>query len=77
MSSQEERITKAKLIDGKVLIEQADGTYLEAEDRTDFARQRSFTEEEIERMAKEDGEDACFPEDQEPTRVLRPGASSR
>ena len=55
MSRQEERITRAKLVDGKVLIEQADGTYREADDRTDFARLRAFTDEEIERMAEEDG----------------------
>ena len=72
MSRQEAHITKAKLIDGKVLVQQADGTYREVKGLTDFARVRSFTEEEIERMAKEDGEDDYFPDDQEPTRVRRP-----
>lgn len=52
--NRQEHITRAKLIDGKVLIEQADGSYRVAEDRTDHVRLASFTEEDIERMAMED-----------------------
>ena len=32
----------------------------------------SFTEEDIERMAQEDGENKYFPKDRKPTRVSRP-----
>ncbi len=72
MSRQEERITRAKLVDGKVMIEQADGTYREAEDRTDQARLDALTDADIERMAKEDGDADSFPDDQKPTRISRP-----
>ena len=71
MSDREERITRAKLIDGKVMIEQADGSYREAEDRTDWARVDALTDEDIERMAKEDGDEAFLPEDEEPKPIAR------
>ncbi|MDY6981031.1 MAG: hypothetical protein SV201_14235 [Pseudomonadota bacterium] len=46
---------EARLVDGTVYIEQADGTWQEAEDKTDLDYLRSLTDEEIERMAEEDG----------------------
>ena len=72
MSKRKERITKARLVDGKVMIEQADGTLRKAKGQTDWARVDSLTDADIERMAKEDGEDGFFPDDQKPTRVSRP-----
>ena len=77
MSGREQRITKARLVDGKVMIEQADGTLREAKGRTDWGRVDALTDAEIERLAKQDGEDAFFPEDQEPTRVSRPLAPAK
>ena len=40
--------------DGRVLIEQPDGTYRPAESQTDWARLDAMTEEEIERRAAEE-----------------------
>jgi hypothetical protein len=68
----EGRTTKATLIDGKVFVQQADGSWREAEDRTDWARVDSFTEEDIERQAEEDGDAEWFPEGFTPSRVVRP-----
>src|SRR2546426_4355789 len=48
-------ITKAiTTTDGRVLIEQPDGTYRLAESQTDWARLDAMTEEEVERLAAED-----------------------
>ena len=48
-------ITKAiTTTDGRVLIEQPDGTYRAAESQTDWARLAAMTEEEVERLAAED-----------------------
>src|SRR5215467_12072925 len=48
-------ITKAiTTTDGRVLIEQPDGTYRPAESQTDWARLDAMTEEEVERRAAED-----------------------
>jgi hypothetical protein len=66
------KVTIAKLIDGKVFIRQADGTWREAEDRTDWGRVDSFTDEDIERQAEEDGDAEWFPDDLKPARVIRP-----
>lgn len=55
MSRRGKPITRARLVDGKVMIEQADGTFCEAKSRTDWARLRSLTDQDIERMAEEDG----------------------
>ncbi|NBC34608.1 MAG: hypothetical protein GVY13_18175 [Alphaproteobacteria bacterium] len=41
--------------DGKLYIEQEDGSWREAESRTDLAAVAAFTEEEILRQAEEDG----------------------
>ena len=43
--------------------------------RFDKKKFDSFTEADIERMAKEDGEDDFFPSDQKPTRISRPFGS--
>ncbi len=52
---QEENITKAVLTtDGRVLIEQPDGSYLPAEDRTDWERVRNMSDEEVEANAADD-----------------------
>src|SRR6266581_2777028 len=40
--------------DGRVLIEQPDGTYRPAESQTDWRRLDAMTEEEVERLAAED-----------------------
>ena len=48
-------ITKAMTTtDGRVLIEQPDGTYRPVESQTDWARLDAMTEEEVERLAAED-----------------------
>jgi len=48
-------ITKAiTTTDGRVLIEQPDGTYRAAESQTDWAWLDAMTEEEVERLAAED-----------------------
>ena len=48
-------ITKAiTTTDGRVLIEQPDGTYRSAESQTDWERLDTMTEEEVERLAAED-----------------------
>lgn len=48
-------ITKAiTTTDGRVLIEQPDGTYRRAESQTDWARLGAMTDEEVERLASED-----------------------
>jgi uncharacterized protein (DUF4415 family) len=48
-------ITKAiTTTDGRVLIEQPDGTYRLAASQTDWARLDAMTEEEVERLAAED-----------------------
>ena len=48
-------ITKAlTTTDGRVLIEQPDGTYRPAASQTDWARLDAMTEEEEERLAAED-----------------------
>ena len=48
-------ITKAiTTTDGRVLIEQPDGTYRPAESQTDWGRLEAMTEEEVERLAAED-----------------------
>ena len=53
--SEQDRITRARLVEGKVYVEEADGTWRETAGETDWDRVRAFTEEEIERMAEEDG----------------------
>ena len=48
-------ITKAiTTTDGRVLIEQPDGTYRPAERQTDWPRLDAMTDEEVERLASED-----------------------
>ena len=48
-------ITKAiTTSDGRVLIEQPDGTYRPAASQTDWGRLDAMTEEEVERLAAED-----------------------
>src|SRR5712691_6306444 len=48
-------ITKAiTTTDGRVLIEQPDGTYRPAASQTDWGRLDAMTEEEVERLAAED-----------------------
>lgn len=50
-----ENITKAIMTtDGKVLIEQPDGTYRPAESQTDWTQLAAMTEDEVERLAAED-----------------------
>ena len=50
-----EHITRAIMTtDGKVLIEQPDGSYRPAESQTDWARLDAMTEEDVERLTTED-----------------------
>jgi uncharacterized protein (DUF4415 family) len=50
-----EHITRAMMTtDGKVLIEQPDGSYRLAESQTDWVRLDAMTEEEVEQLAAED-----------------------
>src|SRR5215475_15395285 len=50
-----ENITRAiATTDGRVLIEQPDGTYRLAESQTDWARLDAMSEAEVERLAAED-----------------------
>jgi uncharacterized protein (DUF4415 family) len=50
-----ENLTRAVLTqDGRVLIEQADGSYRPAQSRTDWNRVRAMTDEEIEAAAASD-----------------------
>ena len=53
--SEQEQITRARLVDGKVYVQEPDGTWREGRDESNWDRVRAFTEEEIERMAEEDG----------------------
>lgn len=54
----EQRLTRAKVFDdGKLYIEQDDGSWREAESHTDLAALRALSEDEIERQAREDGID--------------------
>jgi len=77
MSRHKERITEAKLVDGKVMIGQANGGMREARGRTDWARVDRLTDDEVERSAVDDGEDEFFPQGQHPTRVSRPFEPAR
>ena len=52
---QDSRITRAvRTDDGRTLIEQPDGSYREAESRTDWDRLKRMTDEEIEAAARSD-----------------------
>ena len=50
----EEKITRAMVADGKVLIEQPDGSFRPTKGKTDWARVNALTDEEIEAAAKAD-----------------------
>jgi hypothetical protein len=67
-----DKITEARLVNGKVYVKQAGGTYEETASQTDWARVDATTDEEIERQAEEDGDNEWFPDDLEPVRVVRP-----
>src|SRR5215831_63818 len=72
-------ITKAiTTTDGRVLIEQPDGTYRRAESQTDWARLDAMTEEEVERLAAEDmAELGIDPDWMERATVVFPRAKER
>jgi uncharacterized protein (DUF4415 family) len=64
--------------DGRVLIEQPDGTYRLAESQTDWARLEAMSEAEVERLAAEDmAELGIAPDWTEHTRVIFPRAKER
>ncbi|MCB9960265.1 MAG: hypothetical protein H6843_16840 [Rhodospirillaceae bacterium] len=71
MNEHGERITRAKLIDGKVYVEQPDGSLAEMQGQTDWARLDALTDEDIERMAAEDPDDVIVPEGA-PYRIVKP-----
>jgi len=55
MSKDEKTLTKAILsTSGRVLIEQPDGSYREAESETDWERVRGMTDQEVEEAARSD-----------------------
>src|SRR5437016_11710350 len=72
-------ITKAlTTTDGRVLIEQPDGTYRPAESQTDWTRLDAMTGEEVERLAAEDmAELGIDPDWMEHTTVVFPRAKER
>jgi uncharacterized protein (DUF4415 family) len=74
-----EHITRAIMTtDGKVLIEQPDGSYRPAESQTDWARLDAMTEEEVERLAAEDmAELGIDPDWMDRTQVVSPRPKER
>ena len=74
-----ENITKAiATTDGRVLIEQPDGTYRLAESQTDWARLDAMSEAEVEQLAAEDmAELGIAPDWMEHSRVVFPRAKER
>ena len=74
-----ENITRAiATTDGRVLIEQPDGTYRLAESQTDWARLDAMSEAEVERLAAEDmAELDIAPDWMEHTRVVFPRHKER
>ena len=74
-----ENITRAIATpDGRVLIEQPDGTYRLAESQTDWARLEAMREAEVERLAAEDmAELDIAPDWMEHTRVIFPRPKER
>ena len=74
-----ENITRAiATTDGRVLIEQPDGTYRLAESQTDWARLEAMSEAEVERLAAEDmAELGIAPDWTEHTRVIFPRSKER
>jgi uncharacterized protein (DUF4415 family) len=74
-----ENITRAiATTDGRVLIEQPDGTYRLAESQTDWARLDARSEEEVERLTAEDmAELDIAPDWMEHTRVIFPRHKER
>ena len=73
-----EKITRAIMTtDGKVLIEQPDGTYRPAESQTDWTRLAAMTGEEVERLAAEDmAELGIDPDWMQHAKVISPGPRS-
>ena len=70
---QEENITKAVLTtDGRVLIEQPDGSYLPAEDQTDWERVRTMSDEEVEAGAAADPHAILSDDDWNHLKVVEP-----
>ena len=74
-----ENITRAiATTDGRVLIEQPDGTYRLVESQTDWARLEAMSEAEVERLAAEDmAELGIAPDWTEHTRVIFPRSKER
>ena len=72
---QEENISKAVLTtDGRVLIEQPDGSYLPAEDQTDWERVRNMSNEEVEAAAADDPHAILSDDDWKHLKVVEPPA---
>ena len=64
-------LTQAKVVNGRMLILQADGSWAEAVSQTDLDKVAATTDEEVERQAKEDGDDEWFDESR-PYTVVNP-----
>ncbi len=65
-------LVNAKLIDGRVYVQQPDGSFVETAGKFDAATFDATTEDDIARMAEEDGEEAFFDPDMGPTRLVHP-----
>ena len=52
------KLSKAILVDGQVLIAQEDGSYRPADLKTDWKKVKGFTDDDVEVMAGNDGEEA-------------------
>ena len=59
-----ERITKAVSIDGKIFIEQPDGSLRPAESRTNWEKLAAMSDEQIETTANEDDDNSPMSDDQ-------------
>ena len=51
----EQNMTRAKGINGKMHVQEEDGSWVELVSQTDWAKVDAFTDEEIEQQAREDG----------------------
>lgn len=68
------RISRVKRVDGILYVQQPDSSWQRDDqpDLTDWRRVDAFTEEEIERMREEDGDDDWFDQEDGTWRSLDP-----
>ena len=53
--SEQERLTRARVIDGELYVDTGDGVWRKSASQTDWAKVDATTEDEIIRQAREDG----------------------